>query len=118
MMIPEEGSTAGNAGELCSLAEAVCNGTITAAQYERLNSLLLADEEAARFYATYVRMHGLLLWHWRDADVPPPSSPAFPVIVETSPLPTVPTPLFASLFSPGGYLFSYSVAVLSWGSGC
>ena len=74
MILPEEGSTAGGGEELCSLAEAVCNGTITAAQYERLNALLSADEDAARFYATYVRMHGLLLWHWRDADVSPDSS--------------------------------------------
>ena len=31
-----------------------------------LNALLPADEEAALCYATYLRMHGLLLWRWRD----------------------------------------------------
>ena len=117
MTMREEGSTAENAMELCSLAEAVCNGTITTAQYERLNERLSGDEEAARFYATYVRMHGLLLWHWRDADVSPASSPAFPIIVETSPLSAEPSSLFANLFSPGGYRFSYSLAVLIVGIG-
>ena len=117
MIMREEGSTAGNAGELCSLAEAVCNGTIKAAQYERLNALLAADEEAARFYATYLRMHGLLLWHWRDADVPSASSPALPNVVEAPSLPAVPTPLFTNLLSPGGYLFSYAVAVFVVGVG-
>ena len=112
MILPEEESAAGPATELCSLAEAVCNGTITAAQYARLNSLLSADEDMARFYATYLRMHGLLLWHWRDAEVSPASSPALPIIVETSSFPAVPSSLFASVFSPGGFVFSYSLAVL------
>ena len=54
--------------------------------YDRLNSMLLADEDAAQLYATHLRMHGLLLWHWRDADVsagfnPPGTSPT---VVETS----------------------------------
>jgi hypothetical protein len=117
MSMPEEESTASGAAELRSLAEAVCNGTITAAQYERLNALLSADESAARFYATYVRMHGLLLWHWRDADVSPVSSPAVPFIVETSPFGGAETPLMANLFSAGGYLFSYSLAALIVGIG-
>ena len=117
MIMLEEGSTAGNAAELCSLAEAVCNGTIATAQYERLNSLLSADEDAARFYATYLRMHGLLLWHWQDADVSPVSRPALPIVVETSPFPSIQTSLFANLVSPGGYLFSYSLAVFIVGIG-
>jgi hypothetical protein len=117
MILPEERSAAGDGEELCSLAEAVCNGTITAAQYERLNALLSADEEAARFYATYVRMHGLLLWHWRDADVSPDPAPALPVVVGTSPLPLVRAPLATSLFSTGGYVFSYSLAAFIVGIG-
>ncbi len=48
------------------MAEAVCTGTITREQYARLNALLPADEEAALCYVTYLRMHGLLLWRWRD----------------------------------------------------
>ena len=73
-MIPPEEEAVDN-GELWALAEAVCNGTIGAEQYARLNALLLADEAAARRYATYVRMHGLLLWRWQGAEAaaPPPS---------------------------------------------
>jgi hypothetical protein len=117
MVPPEERSVVGGGEELCSLAEAVCNGTITAAQYERLNSRLSADEDAARFYATYVRMHALLLWRWRDADVSPDPLPALPLVVEASPLPLVRTPLMASLFSTGGYVFSYSLAAFIVGIG-
>ena len=73
-MIPAEEQPTDNS-EFWSLAEAVCNGTIGAEQYARLNALLLADEDAARRYATYVRMHGLLLWRWQDADAPPPPVP-------------------------------------------
>ena len=113
----EEESTADDAAELCSLAEAVCNGTVTTAQYERLNAPLSANEDAARFYATYLRMHGLLLWHWRDADVSPVCSPALPIVVETSPLSTVSTSLFANVFSPGSYMFSYSLALFIVGVG-
>jgi hypothetical protein len=113
----EQESTADDAGDLCSLAEAVCNGTIATAQYERLNALLAADENAARYYATYLRMHGLLLWHWRDADVSPDSSPGLPIVVETSPLPVAATSLFTNLFSPGSYMFSYALAVFIVGIG-
>jgi len=57
--------------ELRGLVEAICNGTVTSEQVERLNTLLAADEEAALFYATYVRMHGTLLWRYRDEIVVP-----------------------------------------------
>jgi hypothetical protein len=102
--------------EIRSLAEAVCNSTLTAAQYERLNALLATDEEAARVYATYLRMHGLLLWHCRNADISPVSSPALP-LVETSPFMPLQTPFFANAVSTGGYLFSYSLAVFIVGIG-
>ena len=52
--------------QLWSLVEAVCCGTATAEQCRTLSSLLAADDEAALFYATYLRMHGLLIWHCRD----------------------------------------------------
>jgi hypothetical protein len=117
MTMPEEGLPIDKSTELCSLAEAACNGTITAAQYDRLNGLLSGDEDAARFYATYVRMHGLLLWHWRDADVAPKSSPGLPIVFETSPTSAIPTVSFANLFSTGGYLFSYVLAVFIVGAG-
>lgn len=61
--------------ELRSLTEAVCNGTATADEFDRLNVLLGADERAALFYATYLRMHGLLLWRYRDEIIIPESVP-------------------------------------------
>jgi hypothetical protein len=115
-MIPAEEEPTDNS-ELWSLAEAVCNGTITAEQYARLNPLLLADEDAARRYATYVRMHGLLLWRWQDADVAPASVQALPVVFDPPSLPGVSGSLFAGQFSPGGYLFSYLLAAFIVGIG-
>ncbi len=56
------------AAEVRSLAEAVCTGSITPGQCERLNALLL-DEEAALTYAVYLRMHGLLCRHWQEQSV-------------------------------------------------
>ncbi|MBN1393929.1 MAG: NPCBM/NEW2 domain-containing protein [Pirellulales bacterium] len=63
------------------LAEAVCSGSIAPEQSARLNALLKADEEAALTYAVYVRMHGLLCWHWQDqvAIVRTPPSPPAPI---------------------------------------
>jgi hypothetical protein len=114
MIPPEIESTDNAADELWSLAEGVCNGSIEAGQYERLNALLSDDEDAARRYATYVRMHGLLLWHWRDADASPAT---FPVIVAT-PLPSaVPASLATNWFLPGGYVFSYTLAAFVVGIG-
>jgi hypothetical protein len=115
-MIPPEKESTDNP-ELWSLAEAVCNDTVTAEQYARLNAILLADEEAARRYATYVRMHGLLLWHWRDTDVTPVATPVVPALVETPSFLGVPTSLGTNLFSPGGYVFSYLLAICIVGIG-
>ncbi len=74
--------------ELRTLAEAVCNGTATAEQFERLNARLATDEEAALFYATYLRMHGLLLWRYRDEIIVPESRP-FPAPAPSEILPPV-----------------------------
>lgn len=56
--------------ELWSLAESVCEGRATDDQCLALNALLLADEDAAISYSAYLRMHGYLLWHWRDGGIP------------------------------------------------
>ena len=112
MISPEEQSDSGDSAELWALAEAVCNGTIEAAQFERLNELLSADEDAARRYATYVRMHGLLLWECQDADVSPPVDSPPTIVIQTSPLPALDAPSLAGLFSPGSFLFSYSLAAV------
>ncbi len=76
-MNPVEDNTAVIA-EIRSLAEAVCTGSVTPEQCGRLNTLLL-DENAALTYAVYIRMHGLLCWHWQDQvviietpETPPP----------------------------------------------
>ncbi|MCD4726876.1 MAG: hypothetical protein K8R46_04395, partial [Pirellulales bacterium] len=77
-MNPAEDNTAVIA-EIRSLAEAVCMESITPEQCGRLNSLLL-DEKAALTYAVYIRMHGLLCWHWQDQvvviETPETSPPA------------------------------------------
>ena len=57
-------------------------------------------------------MHGLLLWRWQGAEAAAPAEPTFPVILEAPLLSAAPAPLLTSLFSPGGYLFSYSLAAL------
>jgi len=43
--------------ELLDLAAAVCNGTITAGQHERLQQLLAADPEARQLYFDYLDLH-------------------------------------------------------------
>jgi hypothetical protein len=48
------------------LTEAVCNGTATVEQCDNLSEILVADSTAAIFYAIYLRMHGELMWRWRD----------------------------------------------------
>jgi hypothetical protein len=71
------------------LTEAACAGSITEEQHEKLNALLASNDDAKLFYVTYLRMHGALLWHCRDAGVQVPvlSAPlvASPVF---SPTPT------------------------------
>ena len=55
--------------ELWLLTDAVCDGTITAGQRDRLEGLLRNSEEARLFYAAYMDVHGALLWQWRDSEV-------------------------------------------------
>jgi hypothetical protein len=114
---PEQEPNDGVSNEIWTLADAVCNGTIEAAQFERLNALLLANEDAARFYATYLRMHGLLLWSCQNIDDRPPSVPIPPIIVQTDPTSLFQYPQGIDLFSTGGFFFSYLLAAVIVGFG-
>ena len=113
MMPPDSAS-------LWSLAEAVCLGKATDEQYETLNMLLLADKDAALFYATYLRMHGRLLWHWQRRHCRQPSD-----VAETSASPPSALPGFlgATLHGSVGYFFSsdwpvaYLIATVIFGVG-
>lgn len=46
-----------NRDELYELAGALCNGTMTPEQHERLQSVLASDPEARRFYFNYLDLH-------------------------------------------------------------
>lgn len=60
--------------ELWLLTDAMCDGTITAGQRDRLEGLLRNSEEARLFYAAYMDVHGALLWQWRDSEVTLPKA--------------------------------------------
>jgi hypothetical protein len=63
---------------LWSLAAAVCDGTITAEETARLESMLRESEAARLFYVAYMDLHGDLLWQGRDrtATLPEPAGGA------------------------------------------
>lgn len=48
--------------ELLTLLEAVCEDRLSAAQSDRLQSLLAADADARKFYRQYMLLHGTLYW--------------------------------------------------------
>ena len=90
--------------ELWTLTSAMCQGTLTPAGAERLESLL-QDEAARRFYVGYLALHARLLSRWRGADesvvadlAPPDAAP-----LEAAPPPRARLPT----------LFDYTVAQLS-----
>ena len=60
------GQTAGQFGsadpQLVELVAARCDGTITAQDADRLDSLLRHDEQARLFYLAHLQVHGHLLW--------------------------------------------------------
>ncbi len=51
--------------ELWSLTEAMCDGTITVTQRDRLQVLLEAGRSAMRFYLAYLDQHASMLWEMR-----------------------------------------------------
>jgi len=53
--------------QVWSLTEAMCDGTITSDDLERLESLLRTDEDARLFYAGYMDLHGRICWRYRGS---------------------------------------------------
>ena len=51
--------------ELMRLVEAMCEGTITAHQTVRLESLLCVSRDAKLFYLAYLDMHAQIQWMMR-----------------------------------------------------
>jgi hypothetical protein len=109
--------------ELLELLEALCDGEITAAEHDRLQSRLAADAAARQLYFDYVDLR-LLLRQWQRASSgeqrsavadEPDAVPLPPVVIQTSPVFHVPTTTF---FSPlGSFVFSYAAAAVIVGVG-
>ena len=51
--------------ELCSLAGKLHDGILTAAERDRLESLIVHDDDAAAFCAGYADVHAMLRWRFR-----------------------------------------------------
>ena len=103
--------------ELRDLVDALCEDGLTPATLERLESLLLADDDACRYYLNYLSLHGALLLANQNPqpEIPNPSRHVPPIILDLSP--TFRSPLM-SLHSPvGGFVFSYLVGALLLGIG-
>jgi hypothetical protein len=109
--------------EMFDLLAAVCNGTITAHEHQRLEQLLAADAAARQFYFDYLDLH-LHLRQWQrtqampaaaneSVDLPSPS-PIPPIVIDPSP---AAQPLFNLQSQLGGFLFSYLAATVVLGIG-
>lgn len=109
--------------ELWTLAEAACSGSVAEEQRERLNALLAGDDDAMLFYSTYLRMHGTLLWHCRDATVRPttslPSPPAVLPPIAATPVPRLPSTIFQTTLNhlSSGWPMAYLLATVIVGIG-
>ena len=102
MSVNDDKPIATDIAALWALAEAVCIGTATAEQHESLSAIIVANEDAALFYATYVRMHGRLLWHWRDESMATRQH-----VVDEPATPQIPSPSsFAPSLNVGWILFA------------
>lgn len=53
--------------ELWSLTEAMCDGTISVEEKDRLESLLRSSESSRLFYAAYMDLHARMLWRFRGS---------------------------------------------------
>lgn len=56
--------------ELSLLLEALCEERISPEELARLETLVLADPAATRFYVEYIQLHGTLLWDTAKGGVP------------------------------------------------
>jgi hypothetical protein len=126
MSHPDNKPIAFGGEDLWALAEAVCEGTATHEQCDRLSERILADEDVALFYATYLRMHGRMQWNCRHgstldpadalqlaADAAVPSAPRSPV---PSFLSSIGYPASANMFV-SSTSFAYLVAAVLVGLG-
>jgi hypothetical protein len=106
--------------ELWLLVAAMCDGTITTEECAQLESLLRASDDAKLFYATYVDMHGRMLWRFRgskgaaadatseqNAEASLPSLETPPLVLATTSWTHSPSDL-----TWGMILFSYTAAVV------
>ncbi len=131
-------NTPANQDELFDLLDALVSGAIAPAEHQRLEAILAADPSARQFYFDYLDMH-LQLRRWQRAEgsdersggrgqspavgaaVELPHQPdaasaeplISPIIIDTSS--PGPAPLLATLFAPGGWLFSYGAALVITG---
>ena len=129
-------------GELARLVEAMCDGAITAAERDRLESLLAADRDAMLYYVAFFDMHAEVQWLMRDEDAEVASKartddPAAwaksehedetsdnwgdrPTVADDllslPPIVVDVSPrresLFSGLFTPGGFVFSYGASAV------
>ncbi|MEN6449241.1 MAG: NPCBM/NEW2 domain-containing protein [Thermoguttaceae bacterium] len=118
--------------ELARLVEAMCDGTITPDEGQRLESLLAGDRNAQLFYVAYLDLHAQMQWMTRDQEselcekTPDelsadegelPSLDCWdcgslipPIITESSS--TIHPPLATFRSSLGGWLTSYAAATV------
>ena len=53
--------------DLPALLSRVADGSLTPAEFERLDAILLADAAARAEYREHMRVHALLYWRWNQA---------------------------------------------------
>jgi hypothetical protein len=96
-------------------AERYCDGTLSAEETAALERRLRDDPQAMEFFVLYMEIHSQIAWNARAhaEDGRPSAIP--PIILDLSP--PIREPLWTSLVSPGGFLFSYTAAVVLVGIG-
>jgi hypothetical protein len=106
--------------ELDALVAAAIDGRLTEPDHARLAELLEKDDGSREYYVEHVVLHAMLGWeHAPPLDAAEPignqQHPVPPIVLDLSP--TVRESLSTSLFSPGGFLFSYVMATAILGIG-
>ena len=71
--------------ELWPLVDGLQNGLLTVEQRDRLESLIVSNDDAATFCAVYADLHAMLRWRFR------PLSPVAPASSTSSPA-SIPAP--------------------------
>lgn len=73
--------------ELSLLLEALCEERISPEELARLETLVLADPAATRFYLEYVQLHGTLLWDTAKGGTPLPAGAESTAPATSTPIP-------------------------------